>query len=132
MRHPYIPPPSGGHPRPELIARVHGPNGFRNVWGLIDPSRTVSTIPLDIGRRIGVVSSEDAELDLQREAEVDVEILIGEQLVRWSTTVTFSETDPEARWGLRGFLDHFDVLLRGPLGYFTVDVAEALPPPRYP
>lgn len=130
MRYPYMSPRSGGPPRPELPTSVFGPSGTRIVWGLIDPTRPISTVPLKVARRIGILPESGVDAIDRLEAEVDVEILIGERPIRWSVPVVFDATEEEVRWGLVGFLDLFDVLLRGPIGSFSIELSGELPPAR--
>ena len=124
------PAPETGDPiailRPEVLLRIHGPNGTENHYALVDTGADNTILPNSVAQRLGIATTkcrgpEARAFGGQRISltfsDVVLELTDDGSSIRWEARVFFADTEPESEdtviLGHQGFLDFFTATFDG-------------------
>ena len=126
---------------PMLSITAITPSGMASVDGLVDSGATEVVMPLRVVPALGLdltnapagqATQADGSIVTHRYAHVELYLSDGNEAYRWPAVVAFLDVPGRhhALLGHAGFLDFFDVLLRGAAKETIIDPNSAFPSQR--
>lgn len=125
--------------RPEVPLRIHGPNGQRDWYALIDTGADNSIFPFEVAGRLGIKTTlgrgpsptaYGGQQLLMSYAEIVLELLDVEEELLWKTRVYFADQSSDIDTiilGHEGFLDYFTATFSGELCELELEPNDDLP-----